>query len=70
MSKLISISDELYERLSELKGKESYSSVIRSLLEVKRNKEMILSFAGKDGLDMGAFRDLKKEWKKWSQNYV
>jgi predicted CopG family antitoxin len=70
MSKLINVSNEVYGRLTELKGGDSYSSIIKELLEKKSNKEKILSFAGKGGVDLEAIKTLKKEWKIWSQKYV
>jgi len=47
MTKVISISDEAYKRLSTLKSrKESFSEVIMRITEVNR-KESLLSLAGK-----------------------
>ncbi|MBI2140360.1 hypothetical protein HYU14_05530 [Candidatus Woesearchaeota archaeon] len=70
MSKLIRITDEIYGKLTALKGKESYSSAIKCLLADRGNKDAILSFAGKGGIDMGEMRKLKDEWKLWSKKYA
>ena len=70
MSKLINVSNEIYEKLSKLKGENSYSEVLRKLLEHKTNKEAILSFVGKKGIDEKSIIALKKEWKEWSKKYA
>lgn len=71
MSKLISVSDDVYETLTNLKNKEeSYSKVIRNLITTKSNKEKILSFYGKGGVDTKKIEELKKIWKKWSEKYA
>jgi len=49
MSKLINISDEVYAKLKALKGKDSYTIVIKRLLFRKSNKEKILEFSGMGG---------------------
>ena len=70
MSKLINISNEVYERLTVLKEKESYTNVIKKLLEKKSNREAILACAGKGGIKKEALKSLRKDWKKWSDKYV
>ncbi len=70
MSKLINISNEVYEKLTELKGEESYTTVIRKLLSKKTNKEKILEFAGKGGIDEGEMKEIKRGWKKWSEKHA
>ena len=70
MSKLINISDEVYERLKSMKGSESYTIVIQGLLSRKSNKEEILKFAGKGGIDEKEVKEMKKEWKRWSERYA
>jgi predicted CopG family antitoxin len=71
MSKLINISDEIYQKLTEMKGKEmSYTFVIKNLIGKKSNKELLLSFAGKGDINEKEIAEIKKEWKKWNQTYV
>ena len=70
MSKLINISDEVYRRLKILKGRESFSLVIRRLLEKRTNKEKILALVGKGEFDEEKLRELKRGWKNWSKKYV
>ena len=70
MSKLINISNEVYEKLTKMKGKESYTIVIWDLLSKKGNKEQILALAGKADFDEEKLKNLKKGWKKWSEKYA
>lgn len=44
MARLITVSDEIYENLSRIKGKRSFSEIIRSLMN-KRGGD-IMRFAG------------------------
>jgi len=56
MARLITVSDEIYENLSRIKGKRSFSEIIRALLS-KRSGD-VMRFAGiLQGTDVG-------EWKK------
>ena len=70
MSKLINVSDDVYKRLKILKGRESFSLLIRGLLEKRTNKEKILELAGKGEFDEEKLRELKMGWKKWSKKYA
>lgn len=70
MSKLISVADDVYEKLTALKAQQSYSKVLRPLLEQKSNKEAILACVGKGGINKEAMKELHKEWKKWSDRYA
>ena len=70
MSEIISVSDDVYHEVTAIKGTESYSFVIRKLLAGKRNKEKILSFWGKGGVNPAKMKELSKEWKRWSEKYV
>ncbi len=70
MSKIISLSDDIYKLLTIMKGKESYSNLIRKLVERRTNKEKLLEFAGTGGIDEKEIKRLKGEWKKWSETYA
>ena len=70
MSKIISISDDIYRKLTAIKGKESYTIVIKDLLARRNNKNEILKFAGKGGINEKEIKSLRKGWKKWSEKYV
>ena len=70
MAKIISISDDVYEALTTLKGEGSYSKAIRGLIGGKGNKEKLLGFAGKGGIDAARINVLKHLWGKWSEEYA
>ncbi|HLD04656.1 MAG TPA: antitoxin VapB family protein [Candidatus Nanoarchaeia archaeon] len=70
MAKLINVSDDVYDTLKSLKGKESYSVVIRRLLGNRSNKEKLLSFFGSRLVDEKEVASLKEGWKRWSEKYV
>ena len=70
MARLISVPDELYNELTKLKGEGSYSEVIRSLIKHTSNKDLVLSFAGKGGIDEKTIKENQGEWKRWSAKYA
>jgi len=70
MSKLISVSDDVYSTLTQLKGEESYSVVLRKLLGRASNTERILGFFGKGGMDEQKIKEVQPTWKKWSEKYA
>lgn len=70
MARIISVSDDVYKMLTKLKGKDSYSKVIRKLAVNKTNKAKILEFFGKDGIDAGKVKELSSMWGKWSEKYA
>lgn len=70
MSKLINISNAIYRKLSAMKGKESFSIIIENLLEKESNKNAILACAGKGGINKDALKNIRKDWKKWSDKYA
>ncbi len=70
MAKLIHVADDVYEGLTLMKGKESYSHVIRKLITQKMTKEKLLAFYGKGGVDTQKVQDLRSLWRKWSEKYV
>lgn len=70
MTEIISVSDDVYSALTKIKGKESYSFVIRKLLSENTNKESLLKFFGRGGIDKSKVKELNKGWKKWSEKYV
>ncbi|MDO8661012.1 MAG: antitoxin VapB family protein [Candidatus Woesearchaeota archaeon] len=70
MSRLINVADDVYNTLVALKDKESFSGVIRKLIVNKSNKEKVLSFFGKKGIDVSKVNSLSQEWKQWSDKYV
>lgn len=67
MAKVISVADDVHKTLYQFKGKDSYSVTIRNLLQQTSNKESLLSFFGKDGINHKAIESLKNDWKRWSK---
>lgn len=57
MARQISVSDELYKELSKLKGKKSFSELIKEVMGIKKSNEEFMKFAG----------ILKKDHKKLDQ---
>lgn len=70
VSQLINVSDDVYKKLTQFKGKQSYSEVIRGLFVEKTNKDKILGFFGKGGIDAKKVKELSPLWKKWLEKYV
>lgn len=70
MAKIISVADDVYENLTKIKGKDSYSVLIREMISKKTNKDKVLSYFGKGGIDEKKIKELRKEWKKWSEKYA
>lgn len=70
MSKLISVSNDIYAVLTQVKGKESYSKAIQKLISAQSNKDRLLSFIGKGGIDDKKMEKLNPLWRSWSKKYV
>lgn len=70
MSKLINVSDKVYQKLTHLKGKESYTIVIEKLIERKTNKNQILAHFGKFSIDEQKVNEAQEFVRKWSKKYV
>ena len=67
MSKLINVSDEVYEKLHQMKMQQSYSEVIKKLLQKRGNKEQILQFFGKGGLNEKKVAEAQEYIRRWSK---
>ena len=70
MSKLISVADDVYEKLSAMKAQQSYSEVIRKALQKQGNTEALLALAGKGSFNEKRLKELKEGWKRWSEKYA
>ncbi len=70
MSKLINISDDVYEKLRMMKAQQSYSEVLRMLLEKRSNKEAVLSAFGKGGVSKQKVAKARTYLKTWSKRYA
>jgi predicted CopG family antitoxin len=46
MARQISVSNEVYEELSKLKGKKSFSELIKEVMGIKKGNEKLMKFAG------------------------
>lgn len=77
MSKIIAITDDLYERLKSMKGEnESFSKIIVKNLEKNNNKERVFAVMNKykkevqkafKGIDSSEYvRKIRKEW-RWDR---
>ncbi len=71
MSKTIGISDDVYEKLVRIKGKRSFSEVIRDLIEKKGNWELLMiAFGTRDEKDVEKLKKETKEAEKWIQSLI
>lgn len=69
------ISNELYEELKKLKKEESFTELIKDLLDSKRPKKgyelrNCLGILKKDKEWEEVEKTLKKGWKKWTNKYA
>ncbi len=74
MAKTIMISNEIYKELKEIKGKNSFSEVLKSLIK-KDNKKGenlrdCLGLIKRDDEWEKIEKDLKKGWRNWGKKYV
>jgi predicted CopG family antitoxin len=60
MARQISVSNEVYEELSKLKGKESFSELIKKVIGIKKNNEKLMKFAGILKKDSKKLKQLQK----------
>ena len=70
MARLISVTNEVYASLTQLKGGESFSKTILKLISETSNKERLLSLFGKGGIDAKRIEELKPLWHRWSKKFA
>jgi predicted CopG family antitoxin len=71
MTKTISISDDVYEQLVKIKGKKSFSEVIRELIRKKGNAELIMTaFGTRSEKEAEELEKEIKEVEKWMQSLI
>ncbi len=71
MTKTISISDDVYELLVKMKGKRSFSEVIRDLIRKEGNYDLLLlGFGTRDEREAEELKKEIKEAEKWMQSLV
>ena len=46
------------------------TKIKRSILDKRSNKEKILQFFGKGGIDEAKVKELSHDWRKWSAKYA
>ena len=71
MTKTISISDDIYELLVKIKGKRSFSEVIRDLIKREGNYDVLLiGFRTRDEKEIEELKREIKEAEKWMQSLI
>ncbi|MBI3032173.1 antitoxin VapB family protein [Candidatus Woesearchaeota archaeon] len=70
MSQIISVSDDVYASLKKIKGKQSFSQVLRRMIHQKDSKQRFMSFFGKGGIDEAKVREAREMWQTWEDKFV
>ncbi len=71
MTKTISISDDVYELLVRIKGKRSFSEVIRDLIRKEGNYDiLLLGFGTRSEKEAEELKREIKEVEKWMQSLI
>lgn len=71
MPKTISISDDVYEKLSRIKGDKSFSEIIRELIGKKGNTEILsLAFKTRDEEEIEKLKEEIKSVERWMQSWI
>lgn len=60
MARQISVSNEVYEELSKLKGRKSFSELIKEVMGIKKSNEKFMKFAGILKKDRKKLDELRK----------
>ena len=69
MTKTISISDDVYDLLVKIKGKRSFSEVIRDLIKKEGNLELLLiAFGTRSEKEAEELEKEIREVEKWMQS--
>lgn len=69
MGKTITIADDVYNELVKIKGKKSFSEVIRSLIKKQGNSDIILiGFGTRNEEELREFKEELKEVEEWMQS--
>ena len=71
MTKTISISDDVYDLLVKIKGKKSFSEVIRDLIRKEGNFELLMiAFGTRSEEEAEELEKEIKEVEKWMQSLI
>ncbi|MFO7967196.1 MAG: antitoxin VapB family protein [Archaeoglobaceae archaeon] len=69
MGKTITIADDVYNELVKIKGKKSFSKIIRSLIKKQGNSDILLiGFGTRNEEEMREFKEELKEVEEWMQS--
>ena len=71
MTKTISISDDVYDLLVKIKGKKSFSEIIRDLIKKEGNFELLMiAFGTRNREDAEKLEKEIREVEKWMQSLI
>lgn len=71
MTKTISISDDVYDLLVKIKGKKSFSEVIRDLIKKEGNFELLMiAFGTRNREEAEKLEKEIREVEKWMQSLI
>jgi len=71
MTKTISISDDVYDLLVKIKGKKSFSEVIRDLIKKEGNFELLMiAFGTRNKEEAEKLEKEIREVEKWMQSLI
>ncbi len=71
MTKTISISDDVYDLLVKIKGKKSFSEVIRDLIKKEGNFELLMiAFGTRNKEEAEELEKEIREVEKWMQSLI
>ena len=71
MTKTISISDDVYELLTKIKGKKSFSEVIRDLIKSEGNFELLMiAFGTRNEKEAEELEKEIGEVEEWMQSLI
>ncbi len=69
MGKTITIADDVYNELVKVKGKRSFSEVIRDLIKRQGNSDVLLiGFGTRDDEEIKEFKEELREVEEWMQS--
>ena len=71
MTKTISISDDVYDLLVKIKGKKSFSEIIRDLIKKEGNFELLMiAFGTRNREEVEKLEKEIREVEKWMQSLI
>lgn len=71
MTRTISVADDVYEMLVKIKGKRSFSEVIRSLIKKEGNFDVLMvAFGTRNEAEVEELKKEVEEVEKWIQSSI